>query len=193
MSEKGHKIVWKIEEHIPPLIVLNQIIGLCPVDFKLVTGKTFCYMEPKRGQLTTSWKNALIAWTPVNLCGPRISPRRTILQRTKFTENFLLSPKPWLREEQDSQATAFARKTRWSRTHYYGDYPVQGGERALSYSDISSRDTGLILGELAQAMADRALWHGAVSAGSTAVEWLWSYWKFWFVEETFTWGNSACW
>ena len=67
-----------------------------------------------------------------NLCAPRISPRRTILQRTKFTENFLLSPKPWLKEEQDSQATAFMRKTRWSRTHYFGDYPVQGGERGLS-------------------------------------------------------------
>jgi len=78
-----------------------------------------------------SWKNALIARTPVYLSGPRISPRRTILQRTKFTENFLLSPKPWLKEEQDSQATAFMRKTRWSRTHYYGDYPVKGGERDL--------------------------------------------------------------
>lgn len=67
------------------------------------------------------------------------------------------------------------------------------GKSPLIYPDTSSRDTGLILGELAQAMADRALWYGAVSAGSTAVEWLWSYWKLWFVEETFTWGNSACW
>lgn len=40
----------------------------------------------------------------------------------------------------------------------------------LTYPDTSFRATGFLLGELAQAIADRALWRGAVSAVSTAVE-----------------------
>ena len=41
---------------------------------------------------------------------------KTIQQRPKFTGNFHLSPRPWLREEQDSQATASVPKTRWFPT-----------------------------------------------------------------------------
>jgi len=72
------------------LIVLNQIIGLWPVDAKSVTGKTFCYQVISDPLL---WRLPC--------------PRR--------------------------------------------------GKSPLTYPDTSSRDTGLILGELAQAMADRAL------------------------------------
>ena len=48
-------------------------------------------------------------------------------------------------------------------------YPRRGN-RPLTYPDTLARDTGLILSEVAEAMADRALWRGVVSAVSTAVE-----------------------
>ena len=56
-----------------------------------------------------------------------------------------VSPRPWLREEQDLQTTASVPKTRGSQTYYYGDYPVRGGETDLSRL---ARGTGLVLNNL---------------------------------------------
>ena len=39
--------------------------------------------------------------------------------------------------------------------------------KQFTFPDTLARDTGLILRELAQAMTDRALWRGVVSAVST--------------------------
>ena len=44
------------------------------------------------------------------------------------------------------------------------------GKQASHLPDTLARDTGFILSEVTQAMADRVLWRGVVSAVSTAVE-----------------------
>ena len=59
------------------------------------------------------------------------------------------------------------------------------GNRPLTYPDTLARGTGLILNELAQAMANRVLWCDIVPAISTAVDWWWWYYLILLVSSVF--------
>ena len=96
--------------------------------------KAFCYVEPKHGPLTKSWKNAMMAHTPDYLCGLKISPGRTIQQSPKFTENFLLSPKPWPKEETRFAGHCFRAKDQVITDLLWWRLPCpRRGNRPLTY------------------------------------------------------------
>ena len=51
------------------------------------------------------------------------------------------------------------------------------GNRPLTYPDTLARDTGLVLNEIAQAVANRSLWCDIVSTIPMAIDWWWWWWS----------------
>ena len=93
LSEKSRKIVWKAAEHIRHLRVLNQIIGLWPVDAKSVTGKTRLRLPIHGGkstgkrwsQMPPSVRNMLLQSTTGSL------PLLTNLMKTQTSMRSMIS------------------------------------------------------------------------------------------------------
>ena len=132
--------------------------------------KEIYFMEPKCGPLARNWKNALMAHTPDCLCGLRISPG----SHPKKAE--IYGELPPISKSVAQKRARFAGHRFRSKDQVISDLLLwrlpcsRWGNRPLTYTDTLAMDTGLNLNELAQAMANRTLWHNIVSAISTAVD-----------------------